>query len=148
MAYSGRYSVKNTGKYEGDVSKVFFRSLWERQVFRFLDENPSVVRWNSEETVIPYICKTDGKPHRYFMDIKFTTNNGKTYLVEIKPKAQTVEPKVKKTKNRRYINEVMTYVKNHSKWETAKVYAAERGWTFQIWTEETLAGMGIKLLTR
>jgi len=85
MAYRGRYTVKNPAKYDGDPTKVVFRSLWERQAFRWMDNNPSVIKWQSEETVIPYRCKTDNKIHRYFMDIKMVTKE-KTFLIEIKPK--------------------------------------------------------------
>ena len=70
----------------------------------------------------------------------------KEYLIEIKPKKETTPPKSRK-KTKRYLNEVMTYIKNTSKWEAAEEYCADRGLIFQIWTEETLKGMGIKLLT-
>jgi len=42
---------------------------------------------------------------------------------------------------------VMTYIKNTSKWDAAKEYCADRGFIFDIWTEDTLKKMGIKLLT-
>ena len=41
----------------------------------------------------------------------------------------------------------MTYVKNQSKWEAAEQFAAKRNIEFQIWTEDTIKGLGIKLLT-
>ena len=145
MAYSGRYTVKNPSKYDGDPTKVVFRSLWERQTFRWMDDNPNVIKWQSEETIIPYRCKTDNRIHRYFMDIKMVTKD-KTFLIEIKPKCQTKAPKEPSRKTKRYITEVMAYVKNTSKWETAESYCADRGWEFAIWTEETLRDMGIKIL--
>ena len=37
----------------------------------------------------------------------------------------------------------MTYVKNMNKWEAADTFAKDRGWKFQIWTENTLQSMGI-----
>ena len=64
----------------------------------------------------------------------------------IKPKKQTVAPKNPKRKTKKYVNEVMTYVKNTSKWEAANQYANHKGWKFQVWTEETLKNLGIKLL--
>jgi hypothetical protein len=145
--YKGKYRVKNIKKYEGDYSKCTYRSLWERQVFRWLDDHPKVVKWSSEEVVIPYRCKTDGKMHRYFTDLKIRMDNGKTYIIEIKPKAQTVEPKVRSRKTKKYINEVMTYVKNTSKWEAAEEFCENRGWEFAIWHEGTLKSLGIKILT-
>ena len=145
--YSGRYTPKNPQKYLGDPSNVHYRSSWERAVFRFLDANPDVLGWCSEETVIPYVCGTDGKLHRYFVDLKIRFKSGKTFLIEIKPKKETVPPKQPAKKTRRYVTEVMTYVKNQSKWKAADLYAKNAGWTFQIWDESTLKGLGIRLLT-
>jgi hypothetical protein len=109
--------------------------------------NGDVVQWSSEEIVIPYICQTDGKPHRYFVDLLVTLKNGETYLIEIKPKSQTIPPQKSSRKTKKYITEVLTYVKNESKWTAAKEYCRDRKWTFQVWTEETIKGLGIKLLT-
>jgi len=61
MAYSGRYKVKNRTKYKGDVDNVIFRSMWERHCFKWCDDNPEVVKWSSEETVIPYFYEVDKK---------------------------------------------------------------------------------------
>lgn len=143
--YKGKYKVKNIKKYKGDPTKVVYRSLWERQVFRWLESNSSIVEWNSEEIVIPYICATDRKPHRYFMDVYFKTEDGRKYLIEIKPKAQTAPPQSKK-KTKRFLSEAVTYTKNISKWKAARSYAEDRGMKFEIWTEDTLKALGIKIL--
>lgn len=143
MAYHGRYIPKNPHKYEGDLDNIQYRSMWERQVFRWCDLNPDIIKWSSEEVVIPYRCKTDGKPHRYFMDVKIKFRTGAVVLVEIKPKVQTQPPRERQKKTRKYLNEVYTYAKNVSKWEAAEQYAYERGWSFQIWTEDTLKQLGI-----
>ena len=84
--------------------------------------------------------------HRYFVDLKVTFNNGTTVLAEIKPKRQTKPPKKRARPTRRYMSEVMTYSTNISKWTFAEEYAKDRGWEFQIWTEDTLKDLGIKLL--
>lgn len=147
MTYRGKFTPQNPGKYRGDVTNIVYRSLWERQVFKWLDEQTSVQTWSSEEVVIPYRCKTDGKLHRYFVDIKMQLADGKVYIIEIKPKKETIPPVNPGRKTKRYITEVMTYAKNISKWQAAKEYAADRGWIFQIWHEDTLKSMGIKILT-
>lgn len=147
MTYRGKFSPQNPSKYRGDVTNIVYRSLWERQVFRWLDEQGTVQSWSSEEVVIPYRCKTDGKVHRYFVDIKMQLTDGRTYIIEIKPKKETIPPVNPGRKTKRYITEVMTYAKNISKWEAAEEYAADRGWIFQIWHEDILKGMGIKILT-
>jgi hypothetical protein len=146
MAYSGKFRPTNIAKYAGDHTAIKYRSLWERQAMAWLDKNPDVISWNSEEVVIPYRCATDNRMHRYFMDLKITLKNGKTYLIEIKPKHETIEPKIKSKKTKAYLNEVMKYMKNTSKWNTASEYAKDRGWEFQIWTESTLKALGIKIL--
>ena len=146
MAYSGRYRPKNIKKYVGDPTSVKYRSLWERQVFRWLDANTSVVKWNSEEVVIPYRCKTDNRIHRYFVDLYVMFNNDKEYLIEIKPKAQTIAPKQTGRKTKKYLKEVFTYGKNISKWEAAKNFAEHHNMQFQIWTEDTIKSLGIKIL--
>ena len=83
--------------------------------------------------------------HRYFVDLLIEMNNGDIFLVEIKPKNQTKPPK-KRRKTKKYINEVLTYVKNQDKWQAANKFAEHKGWKFQIWTEDTLKNLGIKLL--
>jgi hypothetical protein len=135
MAYSGRYKVKNPEKYEGDHTKVTYRSLWEKHAFRWADDNPDLAKWSSEEVIIPYLYEVDKRYHRYFMDLKLSYKNGKTYLVEIKPEKETRIPAGDR-RTRRFISESMTYVKNINKWEAANVYAQDRGWKFVIWTEK------------
>ena len=145
MAYKGKYTVKNKSKYVGDSTKVTYRSMWERQAMKWCESNPRIVKWNSEEVVIPYKCKTDQKLHRYFIDLFIEMDNGECILVEIKPKKHTVAPK-KLRKTKKYINEVTTYIKNTSKWTAADKFAQRKGWKFQVWTEDTLKNLGIKLL--
>ena len=146
MSYKGKYTIKNKKKYIGDPTKVTYRSLWERQTFKWCENSPRVKKWNAEEIVVPYKCKTDGRLHRYFVDLLVELDNKDIILVEIKPKKQTVAPKNPKRRTKKYINEVMTYIKNTSKWEAANQYADHKGWKFQVWTEETLKNLGIKLL--
>lgn len=144
--YSGRFRPKNIEKYEGDYNNVKYRSSWERAVLKWLDQNPSVIKYSSEEVIVPYRCKTDNQIHRYFVDLKIEFKTGQIYLIEIKPKKQTVEPKARQQKTRAYITEVMTYVKNQSKWDAASAYCKDRGWIFEVWTEQTLANLNIKII--
>ena len=148
MAYKGKYKLKNPKKYVGDPNKVVFRSLWERNVFRWCESQSNIVEWCSEEVVIPYVCKTDNKVHRYFIDIYFKTKDGKKYLIEIKPKKETSPPKKPQRRSKRYLSESLTFIKNQSKWEAATQFAKDNGVTFQIWTEDTLKQLGIKTLAK
>ena len=61
MVYSGRYIVKNKTKYKGDFNNVIYRSLWERAVFGWCENNPSVKNWSSEEVIIRYYYEDDKK---------------------------------------------------------------------------------------
>lgn len=141
----GKYVVKFPEKYVGDVSNVVYRSGWELRFMLWCDSNSSVLKWQSEETVIPYRCGTDNRLHRYFLDfrIQVMTKTGivKTYLVEIKPYAQTIPPVYPGKQTKRYLTESMTFIKNQSKWKAAEQYAKERGWEFIKITEYEL---GIK----
>lgn len=143
--YKGTFTPKNPNKYRGDNTNIVYRSSWERAVFKWLDSNSSIEWWNSEEVVITYICATDNKQHRYFIDIAFRTTNGKTYLIEIKPSKQTKPPKVQK-RTKKSIQEQLTYAKNQSKWNAALAFAKNNNCVFQVWTEETLRSLGIKIL--
>lgn len=144
--YSGKFIPKNLAKYEGDWRNIRYRSFWERQTLKFFDENPNIVSYSSEEIVIPYRCATDNKMHRYFMDFKVRFKTGQVYLIEVKPKSQTQEPKKKSRSSKKYITEVMTFAKNQSKWTQADSYAKDRGWIFEVWTEDTLKSLGISIM--
>ena len=70
--------------------------------------------------------------------VRDKSGNIKTYLIEIKPSAQTKPPEIPKRKTRRYIQEVFTWGKNEAKWKAAIEYAKDRGWEFKILTEHEL----------
>ena len=146
MSYNGKYKIKKPEKYAGDASNVIFRSLWERNAFRWCEDNPKVKLWNSEGVVVPYKCSVDKKLHRYFVDLLIEMDNKKIYLIEIKPKSQTLPPKKKSRKTKKYINEALTFSRNQDKWNAADKFAKHNGWQFQVWTEETLKNLGIKVL--
>jgi len=146
MAYKGRYSPKNPQKYNGDATDIIYRSLWERNAFRWCDSSDEVVQWSSETVVVPYICKTDGKRHRYFVDLWIRFKSGKILLVEIKPKSQIQPPTKKSRVTKQYLAEVLTHARNKSKWLYAEKYAQDRGWDFQIWSEDHLKQLGIMTL--
>lgn len=145
MFHKRLYKPAFPEKYVGDPTNIIMRSSWETKFASWCDKNPSVLKWSSEETVVPYRCATDNKIHRYFIDFKIQVRNKegllKTYLVEIKPKAQTQPPVYPGRKTQRYLTESMTFIKNQSKWKAATEYAKDRGWEFLILTELEL---GIK----
>ena len=125
-------------KYSGDPTNIIMRSSWETMFANWCDKNPSIVKWSSEETVVPYRCPTDGKIHRYFVDFKITVREGKTFLVEVKPAKQTLPPVYPGRQTQRYLTESMLFIKNQAKWEAARNYCKDRGWEFKIITEKEL----------
>jgi hypothetical protein len=125
-------------KYTGDPSNIIMRSSWETRFASWCDKNPSVLKWSSEETIIPYKCPTDNRIHRYFVDFKITVTTGKTYLVEVKPKTQTQPPIYPGKRTQRYLQESLAFMKNQAKWEAANEFAKDRGWEFKIITEHEL----------
>lgn len=144
--YNGRFKPKNPHKYKGDASNIIYRSSWELKLLLLLDSHPDVIRYSSEEIVIPYRSPIDGRMHRYFVDFyvkKRNHSDGKIEecLIEVKPKAQTVPPKVQNKPNKRYITEVQTWGVNSAKWHAATEYCKDRGWKFLVFTEVEL---GIK----
>ena len=134
----GKYKVKNPQKYKGNVGSVQYRSSWELNVFNYMDRNPDVILWNSEEVVVPYRSPIDGRMHRYFVDIWMKNKKGDVYLIEIKPYAQTKPPIKKKRITKKYLNEVKTWGVNQAKWEAANDYCKKKDWSFQILTEKEL----------
>ena len=146
--HQGKFKLKNYQKYRGDHNSVFYRSSWELSLMIWLDNNPSVIEWSSEELVIIYLCATDNKKHRYFIDFTIKFSDNKEYWIEVKPKKYTSPPKMPKRKTKRYIEESLQYVKNQCKWKTANYYANKRNATFMVWTEDTLEKMGIKIMKK
>jgi hypothetical protein len=111
---------------------------------KYCDTNENILEYASEELAIPYISPVDGKIHKYFPDvyIKVKEPDGsiKKYLIEIKPYKQTMAPPKPKRQTKGYIYEVYEYAKNQSKWEAAREYCKDRGWTFRILTENEIYG--------
>lgn len=145
MAYEykqGFFKPRFPDKYIGDPTNIVYRSGWERRVMQYLDENTSILKWASEEVVIPYISPLDNRPHRYFVDFyveaKMADGSMKKMLIEVKPAAQTKPPKTPKRKTKRYITEVKTWGVNDAKWRAAREYCKDKGWEFLIVTEAQL----------
>lgn len=141
--YQGRYSPKNPEKYKGDYKNIIYRSSWELRFMKYCDDNPNIIEWGSEEFFINYFDPTTNKIRRYFPDffVKIRNKMGeiKKYIIEVKPKKQTIQPKPNpKRKTKSWINEVITYEKNLSKWKAAKEFCDDNLMEFKIITEDEL----------
>jgi len=148
MSYKGKFRPKNPNKYKGNPSNIIYRSLLERRFMVYLDNNPSILKWQSEEIIIPYVSPADNRVHRYFPDfyIKYKNSDGKIIeeLIEVKPFNQCSPPNPKKklTKtgrtSKRYLKEVQTYIVNDAKWNQAMKYCKDRNWKWRILTEKDI----------
>ena len=142
MAYSGIFKPSNPQKYVGDYKNIVYRSSWEARLMSWLDRNPNIVSWASEEVVIPYLSPVDGKWHRYFPDfvvkVKDKKNMIKTMMLEVKPKKQTQPPVQQRRVTKQYITEVATWGVNQAKWKAATEFCLDRGWEFKLITEDHL----------
>jgi len=142
MLHQGYFKPKNPHKYRGDPTNIIYRSGWELKFMLYVDSHPEIIEWGSEEFSIPYRSPIDNRIHRYFPDfyIKKKTKDGKnqTLVIEIKPLKQTIEPQKQNKRTKRYINEVMTWGINSSKWHAAEQFCKERNWQFLILTEKEL----------
>lgn len=140
--HQGKFKPKHPEKYAGDAANIIYRSSWELKFMNWCDNSSNVLKYSSEETIIPYRCPTDNRFHRYFVDfkiqIKSRDGSNKTYLVEVKPDGQTRPPAYPGRQTKRYLTEALTFMKNQAKWEAAVQYCKERGWEFKIITEKEL----------
>ena len=142
--YKGKYKHTYREKYKGNPTNIIYRSLWERKLMVWLDNNRDVLQWSSEEIAIPYRSPVDRKMHRYYPDFWAKIKNYKgiveNILIEVKPKRMSQKPKppLDKRKKRTYIKEAKRWSINEAKWEAAMNYCEDRGWKFQVLTEDTL----------
>lgn len=142
MSYKGKFLPSNPDKYVGNYENIIYRSSWELKAMKYFDMNPSIISWASEELFIPYLSPVDNRQHRYFPDflIKVRKKDGQfeTYLIEVKPENQTVQPQRKSKKTKKYLNESITYAINQAKWRAADIFCQKNGWKFIILTEREL----------
>lgn len=138
----GIYNPQNKEKYIGSSDPVY-RSSWELKFFRWADGNSNIIKWGSENIVIPYYNPLDKKVHRYFVDnyVIFRDNEGidRKLLIEIKPSSQLVKPEKTKGKHKKtLLYEQVTWIKNQAKWAAAEEWAKKRNMMFIKLTEKEL----------
>jgi len=139
----GYFRPQNPQKYLGDPNNIVYRSGWELKFMRWCDRTENVLEYGSEEFFIPYFDPVTNRVRRYFPDfiIKVREQSGeiKKYVIEIKPKRQTMPPvQTSKKRTRTFISEVKTYAVNEAKWKAAKEWCADRMLEFRIITEDHL----------
>jgi hypothetical protein len=140
-SYKGKFTPQNPKKYNGNPDNIIYRSSWELRCMKWFDDNPNIIWWSSEELAIPYYSPVDKRMHRYFPDfiikVKRKDDTIMTYVVEVKPEAQTKKP-TQKRKTKNFLRESITYVVNQMKWKAADEFCHAHGWEFKIITEKDL----------
>jgi hypothetical protein len=119
-----------------------YKSSLEYKAIKYADYNKHVIKFSLEPFAIKYIKPTDGKYHRYYIDLFLEFSSGDKLIVEIKSKSETLPPKKpKKTTNkstRNYQKALMTYSINMAKWTAAREFAEKNKIKFVILTEDQL----------
>ncbi len=139
--YTGFFTPRNPQKYLGNPTNIMYRSSYELKYMLFLDSHEDVLKWGSEEMIIPYRAP-DGLIRRYYPDfvVQFRDKTGKinNWMVEIKPHVQTQPPKVPKKMTKAFLEEVETFEVNKAKWAAAQAYCQKVGLEFKVLTEAEL----------
>ena len=138
------FHPRNPEKYIGDCGNIVYRSSWELKFMQWCDRSPNILRYGSEEFCVPYYNPVKQKVCRYFPDFIIEVledNKTKKYVIEIKPKKQTIPPVKGNKQTKTFIHEVNTYVVNQAKWTAIQEWCADRMLEFKVITEQEL---GIK----
>lgn len=127
---------------EGDDLFLEYKSSLELNAFRYADANPHAIQFAVEPFPIKYLKPTDGKVHRYYIDLFLVFSTGDKFLVEVKSKGETKPPKKPSRKTDKaiinYQKALQTYAVNEAKWKAAEEFATQHNMKFIILTEDEL----------
>lgn len=105
------YSVKNK-------KKLWYRSSYELQAYKILEQLAKVVKYETEPFYIPY--RFQGIEKNYVPDILVTYDDGTQELIEVMSTWQLED------------------VVRQAKFVAARKYCDEQGLKFSVWTEENI----------
>lgn len=141
--YEGKFKPKNPQKYLGDIDNIHYRSALELNSFEFLDNNPFVLGWSSEEIAIDYMKPMpDGsiKPSKYYPDLYVEymdkNKNVKKVILEIKPEKMLRKSKSKNRKTA--LVENYTYMINMLKAEAANRWCLGKNIEYRFAIEKNI----------
>ncbi len=136
MPFRARFLPRHPEKYVGDSTDIWCRSSWEVTAMKYFDSRPDVIRWGSEELVIPYLSPEDNKVHRYFPDffVEYLDRDGvvRKEIVEVKPRNQSDEKYARSEYSKAAL------LVNDAKWKAASLFCETRGMKFRVLTERSL----------
>jgi hypothetical protein len=148
LTITGEFTPKHPEKYVSGrrgKKKIIYRSSWEREFNKFLDNNPNVIQWSSEEIGIPYVKPTSrrhNKVHIYYPDywVKYKNKRGEIIqeIIEVKPIAQVNKPSTVGKKKMQQLREAITWEINKAKWKAATDYCNKYGMKFRIVSENKM----------
>jgi hypothetical protein len=141
----GNYIPRNPRKYKGDISKIVYRSSWERTFMVWCDTDPDIIAWSSETVIVPYYDPVKKCERKYHVDFRIVTKGTdgvpQVTLIEIKPHKQTQKPRQSRAKSdKTMLTEATTWLTNQAKWKAAEKLCKALGWKFFIITEKELYG--------
>lgn len=138
----GWFTPRHPEKYRGNPETIRYMSSWERHTHQFLDMNPNVLEWSSEEIAIPYIKPTDRRVHMYYPDywVKYRNKYGEIVeeIWEVKPEKEVSKPKIVGRSKKQQLVESVKWAVNQAKWKAANVYCKKNNYKFRIMTESQL----------
>jgi hypothetical protein len=134
---TGDFSKYNPKKYTGD-RPIYYRSSYELRFMIIVELNPKVIKWSSEQIVIPYFMQEklpNGKKilrkHNYNSDFTIWLDTGEIYIIEVKPYNKSPQ-------NNAQIKRDPDVYKNACKWKAALQFAKLKGYQFKVVNEKHL----------
>ncbi len=142
----GYFIPQNPKKYDGDITKIIYRSSWEYKFLKFCDDSDKILKYSSEPVGIKYWNPVNKKISTYWVDAYVVTKdksgNIKKWILEIKPLKYTQPPaspkRLTEKQMKQYLSHAKIYLINRAKFEAAKDYADSKGIKFGIITENFL----------
>lgn len=138
----GNFTPRNPKKYVGNINKITYRSSWELDFMKFLDNNVKVTKWGSEIIAIPYIKPTTGRVHKYYPDfyVEYIGRNKKITqdLIEVKPEKQIRKPTTRGKSKKTQLYEALTWTVNMAKWRSAQLFCDKYGFNWKIMSEKDI----------
>lgn len=139
----GYYKLKNPSKYINVREQIIYRSSYEYKFCTMCDDNPKVIKWQSEPFCVPYFDPILQKQRNYYVDYLIVTENlGKVNktVIEVKPLTFITKPdypkKVTATSLKNYNFRMRVFITNMAKFKAAKTYCEARGMAYSFLTEQ------------
>lgn len=136
------YILKNPEKYRGNKSKIIYRSSYEKRFCQYCDMSEKIISWSSEPLSIMYTSIADGRRHKYWLDFWIKYEDGREFIIEVKPNNKLKKPRKPSKKTSKslenYNYKLKEYLTNYSKFKAAAEFARQSGIEFIIVDENFL----------